>query len=136
MNPVSEDLKDWFEDSTIDIGEFNAVSGWSIHVGSMPDAPDTCIAIYDGPSRVRSTQGRTNAVYYSRVQIRVRSTTYLEGYEKAQAIVNVLEAICGKILSLTKYGTFRELTGPSQLPRDEQSRFLWSVNAEAVRFAV
>lgn len=67
---------------------------WPIYVGSMPIAPDMCIAIYDTQGRY---DGRTMddgvTVLHPGLQIRTRAQQYADAESKMTTIQAVLDAL-------------------------------------------
>lgn len=100
----SEDILDLLIESTAqDIGDFAATTGWGIYLGRMPDKPDTCISIMDGPP---DNKPATNYSYeYPTVQIRVRGKKggYKTAYSKILQIRDFLHTQTNVVLSDSRY---------------------------------
>ena len=67
---------------------------WGVFIDSEPDSPDNCVTIYDtqGIDEGRTAIDRERQEHPG-VQIRVRATTALAGYQKAQQIAVALDQI-------------------------------------------
>lgn len=131
MNPVSEDIKDYFEDSSRDIGELAAISGWSIHISTMPDeseVPDTAIGLFDyggaGPDMADFVWE------YPRLQVRIRGTAggYLAAYAKAEEIKNALHGVTNTTINGTRYISMKATSDIGFLGYDERNRPLLSIS--------
>lgn len=130
MNPASEDIKDILVSSSVGIGAFAATSGWSIHIGGMPDGAnvsDTCISLLDtgggGPE--------ANYVYqYPTVQVLVRGAigSYKSAYTKAEEIRDALHSLINESWSSTRYIQILCISDIAFITRDDKKRPVFSVN--------
>ena len=94
--PASNFVKDLLV--AANVGEFGSTgSGWSISIGTEPNAPINMITVYDEGVRQAvypiNVLGSSERTEYKGVSIRVRTVDYLDGYAKsaeiAKAIVNL-----------------------------------------------
>jgi hypothetical protein len=77
---------------------------WPCFVGGEPDSPDNCVTIYDTQGR---DEGRTNIdrerQEHPGIQFRIRSTTPLVGYQKAQQIAVAVDQIVFLLSAVPAY---------------------------------
>lgn len=67
---------------------------WSLHVGTMPDEGTNALAVYDTAGVLQRRIMRTGQKREKfGVQLRIRSTDYLVGFNKGRALANILDAI-------------------------------------------
>jgi len=113
-------------------------SEWPVYCGYEPDDPDDCITVYDTGSALqgfRQPDGR--AVEQPTVQIRVRSAAYLDGWTKARAIADALDALDLRTVSLSESESYliyaaTRTTGILYLGREQRgaARNLFTLNAK------
>lgn len=141
MNPVSEDMKDLLV--AAGIGTFASTSAWGIYTNEEPKTPNQCITIYDvpGPRPDYYMNSAKKPLLNPMFQVRVRSLTYLEGWNKHRAIAVVLDrrarfdasgAESGD--SDVQYQSITKTTSdPQYLGKDDNNRFLWVWTYQAFR---
>lgn len=129
MNPVSVDVKDILEaDSGLGL-EFGA----NLFVGKEPDKPNECVTLYDtGGKGPRSTFEKSEKYYYHRLQVRVRSTSYLSGMTLAQEVMDVLHGLGHEEWNNTTYELIRAISSPLLIGRDG-GRIIIVVNFDVQR---
>lgn len=137
MNPPSEDLKAILESSAVNAGTYAATSGWSIHIGGMPDGtgiPDTVIAIKDsGGYRPASNY----VLQKPAVQIMIRGAKggYEAAWAKAEEIRDALHARTNETWGSTRYIQILCSSEIMGLGDDDNNRPLISLNFEIERTA-
>ena len=99
--------------------------------------PVTQVAIveYGGPPPEHTLGGETTRIEMARFQVRVRHATFATGRLLIQQISAALVAIGGnETLSGVKYLSIDALqSNPTQLPRDDNRRWHWTWNFEAMK---
>lgn len=111
---------------TLGIGTIGATSGWALAVGMEPSQPNNVITVYDTPGQAPDNDD--HSVERPTVQVRVRSFDHQEAYGKSQDVKNAL--ISGE------FGTFFLITATSEpglIGRDDNDRFLFTTNFQAMR---
>lgn len=130
MNPVSEDIKDILVSSSVGVGAYAATSGWSIHIGGLPDGvnvPDTCISITDtggGMPEPNYTYQRPTA----QVLVRGAVGDYKTAYSKTEEIRDALHALVNESWNATRYVQILCMSDIMFVARDDKKRPLFSVN--------
>lgn len=109
------------------VGNFNATSGWSIHIAKEPAKPNTTITI-------TATGGLpANPAYlldYPNVQVRVRGdvSSYQSAEAKAREVKDALLGVPSQDLNGDRWVSITQLTDIVSLGFDENDRPLFSVN--------
>ena len=142
MNPVSEDIKDLFVANQVayfigDTPQNPHSLTWACGVAYEPKEPDSFITIYDTGGIADTI---TNDYQYEAetVQIRLRCNTYLTGWTKIRAIRTYLNNKGKTIPSGESYryeGFFQE-SAILPIGKDENSRFLFTVNYRGLRYVI
>jgi hypothetical protein len=108
---------------------------WSIYRNTLPDSPDSCIAIYDRTPIHHGRCGVNNEVKeHFGVQIIIRGATQSVAYAKSESIREALDETIDKnsvtILTSTYLVFSTSLrSGPISLGNEENTaRFLFSIN--------
>lgn len=139
MNPVCEDVKDMMISSDLDIGEFAATSGWSIHLTRMPDddnTPDTCIAVLDtGGSPPDPDPEKDIGKPTFQVLIRGSRMGYQAAWDKAREILVGLHGIHGETWNGARYIQIFAVSDILSLGYDGSQRPLLSLNFAVLRTA-
>ncbi len=137
MNPVSVDIKNILVDKGI--GVFGADKGWGINISTEPKEPDQAITIYDSVSAppgmyldTRLSMTRLNSALI-RVRSSANSAGYLAGWNKAEAIFQVIVNRGVFFVGTVKYGGFVPITDVEFLKKDENSRPLFVMRVQAIR---
>ena len=136
MNPPSEDIKDILESSSINVGTFNASSGWSICISEMPNNPNTCILIKD-----TGGSGDSNPNYsyeYPTIQVLIRGNKngYLATYSKAEEVKLALNGLTNETLNSARYIQILCRGDIIPIGKDESERPLFSVNFDIHRTSI
>lgn len=130
MNPASEEIKDMLVSSSIGAGSFASTTGWSIHIGGIPDTvnvPNTCISITD----TAGAGSEPNYVYqYPTIQILVRGNPgdYKDAYSKAEEIKDALHARTNELAATARYVQILCLGDIGFVARDDKKRPIFSIN--------
>lgn len=135
MNPVSVDMADILESSNVGVGDFAGTSGWSIHVGEMPDTPDTCILISDtGGSRPEPNYTYERPTF--QVLVRGAVGDYLTAYAKIVECRDALHGLTNDTWNSARYIQILATSDILAIGRDTKRRQLFSVNFQAHRTGV
>ncbi len=71
----------------------STTAAWSIFTSNLPESPDTAVAVYD---TVGTPDGRLmtgERIEHPGIQIRLRTASYPDGWNRAKDIAAVLDAI-------------------------------------------
>jgi hypothetical protein len=99
-----------------------------LHIGKEPDKPNNCVTIYDTPG-YPPYLGLTNVGYeYPSIQIRVRNNKYIDGWNMANDIKNVLHGRHHETWNGTLYTLISCSSGPALLDWDDNSRARFIIN--------
>jgi hypothetical protein len=131
MKPASEDIKDIFIESSNEVGEYAAASGWSIHIGGLASSPDTCISITDSPG-LPPNPNFSDDIASFQVLVRGARGKYLDTWAKAKEIQNLLNGYRGS-LSTTRYISIFCQGDVGFVYWDDNRRPIFSVNFNAER---
>lgn len=140
MNPVSLDIKNLFVADQIAyyIGDNpkNPFSlAWACGLNYEVQSPVKFITIYD-TGGVVDTVTNSNQYEGESVQLRFRAESYSVGWAKARAIRNYLNGK-GKITPVSqsyRYEGFFQETPVLPIGKDENGRFLFTVNYRGLRY--
>lgn len=65
---------------------------WPIYTGFLIDLPDNAICCYDTAGKLDGRIMQGEQIEHEGIQVRVRSSSYVEGWEKVKAIAIALDA--------------------------------------------
>lgn len=99
-------------------------------LGSMPDQPDNCIALFEYAGNPPDLHWNGE---YPGLQVRVRNKSYVTGREKIQRIYELLHGLHNQILSGTRYLLIKARGTPEVLQRDGNNRIEFFVNFEVMK---
>lgn len=101
----------------------------------MPDAPDDCVAIADGPGDppMLAQAKLANNYYYSAITIYARNTDYVLGWQALNKIVEFLHGRSNEVIDGTYYALIRAISDPQVLEYDKNERITLMVNFEVQR---
>ena len=118
MNPVSLDITDILAAAGLSL-----VVGANLFIGQEPTTPANCVTIYDTPGYPPMlTQDRTERYDFPAIQIRVRNTSYLNGYTLINDIREELHGLARQIQGGAIYELIRCDQAPFLLDYDELGR--------------
>ena len=119
MNPASVDLKDLLEAES----SLGLTFATDLFIGREPATPDDCVTIFDtpgGPPMQTFKQGED--YYYPSIQIRVRNTNYLTGWNLINDVKVLLHNRAQEVLNSTLYSAIICTQEPALLDWDENDR--------------
>lgn len=104
---------------------------WPVFIGRQPTGPDSVLTVYDtgGTDPLHLEAGLRRPT----VQVRVRSVDYADGWTKANAIYAGLGTTWSAIYGAERVVGFVARGDILFLNRDDQDRFLFSLNFELMR---
>lgn len=119
MNPASVDIKDLVEaDSGLGL-----TFATDLFIGREPAAPDNCVTIFDTPGgSPMQTFKQGEDYYYPSIQIRVRNTNYLTGWDLINDIKVLLHNRAQETVNGTLYSVIICTQEPALLDWDENDR--------------
>lgn len=127
MNAPSVDIKQMLEA----YGESSGISidfSDSVFIGHEPNTPDNCITIFDTGAYL-SPLGLTNQGYeYPTIQIRVRSSKYLDGWTIIEEIKQALHGRAQETWNGALYSLIQCSSGPALMDYDERNRSRFIIN--------
>ena len=127
MNAASEDIKDMLEaDSSLGL-----VFASNLFIAKEPDDRD-CVTIFDTPGAPPQLTNDSSKFYYSSVQIRVKNSDYIAGYDLAHNIQNLLHGQAQETWNGTLYSLIYSLNDVIHLDWDDNrnARFIINLNIQ------
>ncbi len=130
MGPTSVDVKDMLEAES----SLGLTFATDLFVGKEPDLPDNCITIFDTPgSPPDLNYDSDNKYFHPSVQIRIRNNHYLNGWNLAQDIVDLLHNRAHETWNGSNYTVIACLGDPMLLDWDQSGRCRFVVNFDFQR---
>ena len=112
------------------------VAGTNLFYGRLPDAPDTCAAIFEtGGAGPDDTFGANTVPVFSnpRVQVVARAAAYTDASTLADDIWTQLTKVANESLSGSAYQRVTPVQSPFPLDRDNQDRAVIACNYQISR---
>jgi hypothetical protein len=132
MNPQSVDIKDMLvADSTVAL-TFKT----DLFIGKEPSTPKNCVTIFDTsgfPPNLTMDGKDTSNYEYVAVQIRVRNTSYTNGWALIHNIMESLHGRAQETWSSTLYSVIYCSSGPALLDWDDSGNARFVANFEIQR---
>ena len=112
------------------IGTIGATTGWTIRVAEIPNAPDTCVSLYEyaGLPSDLTLDGTRDVTPGLQVRVRGERNGYIAARQKAEAISVLLDGISNITINGTKYKYIFATQQPSFMGLDENQRPMWVQN--------
>ena len=125
MNAPSVDIKDIL----VAESSLGLTFATDLFVGREPAKPDNCVTVFDTPGfpPMLTLEGSAE-FYYPSVQIRVRDNSYLNGWDLAQDIIEVLHGLNNETWNDTLYLLIQCSSGPALLDWDDNNRARFIIN--------
>lgn len=130
MNPISKDIVDILEGF---YKELNLSFSKNLFISREPAEPANCVTIYDPPSGFVETTNDERQYSYQSFQVRIRSTSYEEGFQLAYKIVENLKGWSNGVINGTYYASIQISTPPASLGWDDRDRHIVIINYETQR---
>jgi|SRR5688572_8303989 len=127
MSPA-QDIRQYLVDEGIgaDAGE----TDFALYFGEEPPKPANVVTLYDSGGTMENADEQ---LFEPSIQVRVRSKTYAEGYNKAAEIRDLLILPTGRIIADWFYIGFWLTSDVVKFGKDAQDRNLFSVNFRLMR---
>ena len=112
--------------------------GTNLFLGRLPDAPDTCVAVYEtmGQAPDNTFGGSTAPVMENpRIQVVSRAVAYADSASLAADIFTQLTKVDNETLTSTTYQRIEPLQTPFALERDDQERMVTVCNYQVTKNA-
>jgi len=123
--PVSQDIKDFLVSASV------GIFGTNLFIGSMPDSPDACVAIYDTGAVEESLM---QMVYeFPTFQVKVRANAYNTAQTKARAVYDALHGVNNQTKNNARYILIACQAGINFIGPDEKKRPTFTLNFRAHR---
>lgn len=98
--------------------------GTDLFIGHEPDAPTNVVTIYPTGGRPPSSDRDKE---YPTMQVRVRNTSYVNGFEKATSILSLLHVNTSN-LATTRGRCYATQSSPSMIGRGDNGEFIFVQN--------
>ena len=123
MRPAADDVMQILD------AETSLIPGDNLFVGFEPDTPNNVIVIYD------TGGGPTDFVGYRQptVQVRSRNSNYIDGWDKINEVVQVLNGIGSRTVNGTYHSTWWLQSDITFLQRDSKDRVIFVTNLRGHR---
>lgn len=131
MNMPSEDIKDMLtEDGSLSELQF----GENLFIGAEPSTPDNCVTIFDSVGRapMLTLDKQTNYEYPS-AQIRVRNSSYPDGWAQINDVIASLHGRAGEEWNDALYDVIRCTASPAFMAWDDNGRAIFVANFDLQR---
>jgi hypothetical protein len=132
MNSVAVDIKAMLQaDGDVEVD--SSVGCYDIFIGKEPDNPENSITIFETGGYPPQLNFNKDEIYeYPSVQIRVRSTDYLDCWSLANSIKDSLHGRAHETWNGTYYSVIYCLNGPTLLDFDQNNnpRFILNFNVQ------
>lgn len=128
---VLDDLG-WLVDTT----DATLTLGTNLFLGRMPDAPDTCVCLfeYSGMAPLTTLGGdQLPYVEMPRIQAMTRHTSYASGRSLAVSVWQTLEGIVNETVNGNLYQRVSALQSVFPLERDSHDRIIFVQNFQVVK---
>lgn len=113
------------------IGTLAGNGNYSIHVGAEPAEPDKVVTIYDTGGLEPDTDELD--LLRPTFQVRVRTTNYLEGQAKQEAIRDLLILPLSLTMNGTDYVHIVQTSDIATIGRDDEGRQIFVSNYRAIK---
>lgn len=129
MNAPSDDIAQYL--AAQGVGTFAATSGWAIYFAKEPQAPDSCVTVYDTSG---DSPDPDSAFWRPSVQVRIRANDYRDAYAKVEDVVNTLTVNAISFAQGgTKYVGAFQFGSPQFIGFDDNDRAIVVVNFNLIR---
>ena len=135
MNATAVDVKEMLETYVDELDSSSSVPTvfYPIFIGKEPATPTNTITIFETMAFHDLTMNRSEIYELPRIQIRVRSTSYLEGWGVIDTIKNLLHGRANETWNGALYTLIRCYSGPGLLDYDKEQSVRFVVNFEIQR---
>lgn len=129
MNVPSVDIRHILEAKDESSGSFVLIFGTNLFIGKEPATPKNCVTIYDTPgfAPYLGVSGDTGYEYPS-IQIRVRNTSYVNGWNMINDIKSALHGLHQETWNGTLYSVIYCSGDPALLDWDDNGNARFVIN--------
>jgi hypothetical protein len=128
MNATAVDVKQMIEYYYNESSSLYTPDLYTISIGKEPAEPINTISIFETIGTHQFTFNRCEVYEYPTIQIRVRSTAYLEGWQMISNIKEILHGRARETWNGTLYTLIRCSGGPALLDYDKNQRVRFIIN--------
>jgi len=128
MNATAVDVKQMLEYYYNESSSLYTPDLYPIYIGREPAEPTNTISIFETIGTHQFTLNRCEVYEYPSIQIRVRSTAYLEGWQTISNIKEILHGRARETWNGTLYTLIRCSGGPALLDYDKNQRVRFIIN--------
>jgi hypothetical protein len=113
-------------------GAFELTFGVDLFIGKEPAIPKNCVTIFDTPGFAPALGLTTQGYEYPSIQIRVRNTKYINGWNLIEDIKTALHGLAQQTVNGTLYSVIYCSSGPALLDWDDNgnARFVCNFNLQ------
>lgn len=132
MNSSSVDIADLLESES----SLGLIFNTNLFIGKEPATPINCVTIFDTPGSAPQINlgGKSDSnVFFPSIQIRVRNSSYLDGYDLINRIQWFLHANINETVNSTLYQLIKCAQEPFLLDWDEKDRARFVCNFDITR---
>ena len=119
MNCSSEDIRHILESKDDSSGAFDLTFGTDLFIGKEPATPKNCVTIFDTSGMPPALGLTTQGYEYPSIQIRVRNTKYINGWNLIEDIKTHLHGLAQQTVNGTLYSVIYCSSGPALLDWDD-----------------
>ena len=134
MNAPSIDIVEMIE-AYGDSSGIDLTFATDLFIGQEPSTPKNCVTVYDTPGFPPSLGLETTGYEYPSVQIRVRNTSYVGGWNLITSIKDALHGKSHETWNSTLYTVIYCSSGPALLDWDDNGNGRFIVNFNLQRRA-
>jgi hypothetical protein len=124
MNAPSVDIADMLEAQSV----LGLTLGTNLFIGREPITPANTVTIFDTYGQAPQLNLTDQGYEFPSVQIRVRNTEYVAGWDMIESIKGILHGIGNETWNSTYYSVIYCAYGPGLLDWDENSRARFIIN--------
>lgn len=134
MNAPSIDIRDMLENesSSSEVLE-GLVFGGNLFIGKEPANPSDSVTLFDTAGANPVLTLSKEEYEYTSVQIRIRDTDYVSGWERANKIAQVLQGRAHEVWNGCYYSLITIANGPFHYDWDENERVRFVINVNIQR---
>lgn len=128
MNAPSEDIKDLLTYESSAGSSTELIFPDNIFIGKEPAMPNNSVTIYDTPGYPPQLGLNDKGYEFPSIQIRVRDSSYVNGWDRAEIIKDSLHGRAQVTVNGTLYSVISCTSGPFFLDWDSKNRVRFVLN--------
>lgn len=134
MNAPSIDIRDMLENESSSSETLEGlVFGGNLFIGKEPANPSDSVTLFDTAGANPVLTLSKEEYEYTSVQIRIRDTDYVSGWERANKIAQVLQGRAHEVWNGCYYSLITIANGPFHYDWDENERVRFVINVNIQR---